>query len=184
VLVNLKVKDKLDCGYGEYIKSNRRLDFCFIDDKTGVAYTSNIFYRSFKGVYQNLSDNNISTITDDYQVIHCWDGAPNREDFTTEDEYRAASSKYMHESCRLPSSYGIADNLRQILKYGRHFINSPEHYVLSVQICVNNHISGDGFRWHKNGPYIGKIKPQCESFGDDKHEKVVMFDFIHLRKKQ
>jgi len=80
--------------------------------------------------------------------------------------------------------YGIADSVEQILEHPgikKFFIDDPDKKViLTVQEFIKK--EGAGFRWHKNGPYIGVQERHCESFENEPEiEKVVMFQFKMLK---
>ena len=85
--------------------------------------------------------------------------------------------------------YGVADNVEQILKYHRkEFIDTPEKYILFfTKIYQNKENKGSwgGWRWHKWGPYIGKLNPQCEylddeEFGEDFPGYVLVYEFFKV----
>lgn len=60
--------------------------------------------------------------------------------------------------------YGTADDLEQILDYYKRQIDDPDHmYVICVFLI--DKVSGAGFRFHKNGPYIG-TKHNIDEDGD------------------
>ena len=73
-------------------------------------------------------------------------------------------------------TYGVADNIKQIKRYYKKQIKDTNNkFVISVTPVYqdkNNRGKCDGWRWHKWGVYIGKLKPKCEylddeDFGDD-----------------
>lgn len=76
------------------------------------------------------------------------------------------------------SAYGVADNVPQILQYFHAVIGNPNNKVIiSIsEVHRENQSSSGGWRWHKNGKYIGTQKPQCEYLYDDKHiDKIMQF---------
>lgn len=88
------------------------------------------------------------------------------------------------------STYGVADNIEQIKEYYRSEIDDPDKkYMISVTPVgqdKENRGKGGGWRWHKWGPYIGKLEPQCEylddeDFGDD-FQHVLTFQLYSLNK--
>lgn len=76
------------------------------------------------------------------------------------------------------SSYGVADSIEQILMYFHAVIGNPNNKVLITtrEIKREDQSESGGWRWHKNGKYIGTKNPQHEYFYDDKHiDKIVTF---------
>lgn len=72
--------------------------------------------------------------------------------------------------------YGVADNIEQIKKDLKKYIKEKHNkYVIAIAPVFqdkSNKGNGGGWRWHKWGLYIGKLKPQHEylddeDFGDD-----------------
>lgn len=81
------------------------------------------------------------------------------------------------------NSYGIADDIPQILKYYKAVITNPD-----VKVCLEVKIltpkSNPDFRWHKNGKYIGTQKPVCEHLGDEPNIKqIITFNFYQVGDK-
>ena len=75
-------------------------------------------------------------------------------------------------------AYGIADSIEQIVGYYHAVIGNPKNKVVIALRELNREKqdSSGGFRWHKNGKYIGTKNPQHEYFYDDKHiDKIVTF---------
>ena len=67
------------------------------------------------------------------------------------------------------NSYGVADNIEQIKEYFKKQIQRPdEKYFITIHyIYQEKECNGSGWRWHKNGPYIGNLEPKCEYFNDE-----------------
>ena len=82
--------------------------------------------------------------------------------------------------------YGVADNIEQIKKYLKKYIDVPdEKYIIAVTPVFQHKGEADGWRWHKWGPYIGTLNPQCEylddeDFGDD-FEYVLCFELYKVK---
>jgi hypothetical protein len=76
-------------------------------------------------------------------------------------------------------SFGVADNLSQILEYGKKYIDHPTiMYVLSLAIITKEGQGDGGWRWHKWGDYIGKKHPCREYLADEPEiEEVLVFSF-------
>lgn len=66
--------------------------------------------------------------------------------------------------------YGVADNFKQIYKTYRRQINDPNtKWILAIrEIHQDKTNPNNGFRWHKNGVYIGKRKKRREYLNDEK----------------
>jgi hypothetical protein len=87
--------------------------------------------------------------------------------------------------------YGVADNIEQILSAARvrpdwilpglDFvdIDDPNRmFVLSYKTI--NRVDHPGWRWHKNGRYIGDYQPRHECLGDDDIDCILSYWFIEL----
>lgn len=75
-------------------------------------------------------------------------------------------------------AYGVADNIQQILQYFHAVIGNPNNKVLIAirELKREDQHESGGWRWHKNGKYIGTKKPQHEYFYDDTHiDKIMPF---------
>lgn len=79
------------------------------------------------------------------------------------------------------SSYGVADNIEQILEYAQVFIQDPvRQYVIEVAPVRKEHQpESGGWRWHKWGPYIGTQAPQWEYLYDEPDIEEVWTFHIH-----
>lgn len=68
-------------------------------------------------------------------------------------------------------TYGVADNVEQIKEYYKEEIEDPDKkYIIAITPVwqeKENKGKGGGWRWHKWGEYIGKLKPQCEYLDDE-----------------
>jgi hypothetical protein len=97
-------------------------------------------------------------------------------------QHEIARQKFLLELRKIPTEYGTADSLKQIYKYGKYFIKSEDPYVLSLSLLTQE--DNGGFRWHKNGPYIGKHKNLGEYFSDTPEiDNIIQFHFHELEKK-
>lgn len=83
------------------------------------------------------------------------------------------------------STYGVADNLQQVLDYGKCFIESNDKYFLVlVPVIRLNQPKEGGWRWHKWGDYIGKYDRRCEYLYDEEGIEIVyVFHFYAIKKK-
>lgn len=69
----------------------------------------------------------------------------------------------------MDSQYGVSDNIDQIKEYYKDWITKSD-WVISVTPVFQhkeNKGKGGGWRWHKWGPYIGKLNPQYEYLDDE-----------------
>lgn len=84
---------------------------------------------------------------------------------------------------KIPSFYGVADNVTQVLKNKRnynYFIKSKEKFILTYFTVTKDDDSD--WRWGKWGKYIGKQKPKYEHIGDEKDiEKVICYHFYGIK---
>jgi len=65
------------------------------------------------------------------------------------------------------NDFGSCDSPEQFLShhYGKVLQESEHRYcVFFTPMSKEDH---PGYRWHKNGPYIGAKEQQCEHFGDE-----------------
>jgi hypothetical protein len=66
-----------------------------------------------------------------------------------------------------PETYGSCDYPMQVIeKYPRIETDDRRLVVAFTYLRRDNQQDG-GWRWHKNGPYVGNFKPQCEYLGDE-----------------
>lgn len=76
-------------------------------------------------------------------------------------------------------SYGVADNIEQVLDYYNTRDYFKGNHVVLVKWIRKNHNSG--WRWHKWGEYIGIQNPQCEYLDDEPEiEKVLIFSIYKV----
>lgn len=78
-------------------------------------------------------------------------------------------------------SYGSADSIDQILKEYINVILNP-NYKVCIQISILTPTGNPGYRWHKNGRYIGKQKKLHEHLGDETHiEYILQYNFYLIK---
>lgn len=67
---------------------------------------------------------------------------------------------------RIADSYGLADDITQILRHFRKVVSSTEYDVV---LHLNHHTKEEmgGMRWHKNGQYLGNLKKTQEYMSDE-----------------
>lgn len=76
------------------------------------------------------------------------------------------------------SSYGTCDNVQQILDEYPELQDPNRQFVVFVATVVRaDQPATDGWRWHKWGPYIGKLKPEHEYIYDETDiEQVLIYE--------
>lgn len=98
-------------------------------------------------------------------------------------------SQYWFDKDTMVCSYGVADSIDQIKEYYKAQIEDEVNkYVISLSYVfqeVKNKGRGGGWRWHKWGPYIGKLDHKCEylddeEFGPDFQGYVICFNCYKL----
>ena len=83
------------------------------------------------------------------------------------------------------SSYGVADNLEQILEqYAIDLENPNRKFCVALEVVKKDEQPEDGgWRWHKWGPYIGNHKIQCEYLYDEVGiEQVLLYHIYEIPK--
>lgn len=97
--------------------------------------------------------------------------------------------EFVNKNQPMFEDYGIADNLEQVIGYYKdQYIDVPEKYFLFfTKIYQNKDNAGNwgGWRWHKWGPYIGKLNPKHEylddeEFGEDFQGYVIVYSFYKV----
>lgn len=71
-------------------------------------------------------------------------------------------------------AYGICDTPEQLLEDYPHFKDDDVARVITFRgVFREDQSSWGGFRYHKNGKYVGRQKPRAEYLYDDKHIDMV-----------
>ena len=74
-----------------------------------------------------------------------------------------------------PRDYGSADSIGQVLARYTDLATSDRRYLLTYQTVTRK--DDPGWRWHKNGPYIGVGHPRQEHLGDEPEiDKVIAWE--------
>jgi hypothetical protein len=65
------------------------------------------------------------------------------------------------------SSYGSCDSIENLLTHPNYapILNGPRKFTIFMRELSKEYDSG--WRWHKNGPYIGNQNSVTEHFGDE-----------------
>ena len=104
------------------------------------------------------------------------------------EETTSLTSKQKYSSLADKACYGVADSIAQIKEFYKEEIEDQgKKYFINITPVwqdKGNEDQGGGWRWHKWGPYIGKLNPQCEylddeDFGDD-FEYILVFHIIDV----
>ena len=95
-------------------------------------------------------------------------------------EKELPSGKAPADITRLSSSYGLADNIKQIIKHYRKVINRSDFNVV-LHITYNNEKQLAGLRWHKCGKYLGKHKQKHEYLEEDNIKSILQFHLYVLK---
>lgn len=116
------------------------------------------------------------------------------QDINYEDEFKAMVIEWFDYEERIPKNmdcqYGVADNIEQIKEYYKEWIEKSD-WVIEINPIFQekeNAGKGGGWRWHKNGKYIGNLNPQYEylddeDFGDDFQGYVLCYHIYPVKKK-
>lgn len=82
----------------------------------------------------------------------------------------------------LKDEYGMADNYEQLLKYYPELLNGDKkHIVLTEWLYRDDENRDSGFRYHKNGPYLGEKEIRSEYFNNDTHiDKILLFNILEV----
>lgn len=92
----------------------------------------------------------------------------------------------------MDSQYGVSDNIEQIKAYYRGWFDKPDtKWVIAVTPVFQNKGNkgkGDGWRWHKWGPYIGNLNPMSEylddeDFGDEFQGYILCYHIYPVKDK-
>lgn len=96
------------------------------------------------------------------------------------DEYRESLNRADWDDCTplesgkplphhnaMATSYGIADDLTQVLKHYRKAVTHPD-YDVAIHIRYLDEEGKSGMRWHKQGKYLGNFKKKFEYMQDEK----------------
>lgn len=80
-------------------------------------------------------------------------------------------------------SCGVCDNVEQILAACPELLTSDRRFVICVHtIRKSTEPEDGGWRWHKWGPYIGTLNPQCEYLAHEPEIEQVMTFHIYEKK--
>lgn len=88
----------------------------------------------------------------------------NRDPF--DDNAPLSSGKPRPNHNAMATSYGLADNITQVLKHYRKVVAHTD-YDLVLHIRFLDADSRSDMRWHKHGKYLGNFKKQCEYMRDE-----------------
>lgn len=82
----------------------------------------------------------------------------------------------------LPRDYGVCDHPAQVVERWHQIVKDPRPLIINFHRLDRDWAKKSGWRWHKNGKYIGKQNPQYEHLGDEPEiETVWDFHIYQLR---
>lgn len=184
----------------EWSKTFKELDYDSDETikKLGSPYVSNqhkelkiqdgIYYT---GLNADLMFKNASLdIQEPY--ISCYDVAHKNWDYRDEHGMKFISLAAIAEMYKLAYygdvnhiEYGVCDNAEQIINQWPHLESSKQrHFITMTPIYKAHQPVRDGWRWHKNGEYIGNHEIQCEYLYDEKEIEVVYVFHIYTLKPE
>lgn len=88
-----------------------------------------------------------------------------REQFATSDEPLTSGKPRMNMG-RMGTSYGLSDDITQILKHYKAVLMRTDYDVV-LHLIHHNKNDLNGMRWHKQGKYLGKFKKRHEYMSDE-----------------
>lgn len=126
-----------------------------------------------EGVYQAKSFNIESTYfnkNDIYTYNHPKVRALEKEASLKLEKEECTFQEMIEATKEYGSSYGVADNLEQVLEKFKDKVESPDkNYVILMTLVERKDQSEDGgWRFHKWGPYIGDHEIEYEYLYDQK----------------
>lgn len=86
---------------------------------------------------------------------------------------------------QLVSSFGVADSVEQLLGKYPFLVEDDHQYLITVATVTRaEQPRHGGWRWHKNGDYVGEQDPQHEHLYDDTHiDEVVTFNVYEYKQR-
>ena len=173
MLVNLSPKRHFRSEVEIHRKHLRRSGFYTRDEVNEITFDFLFHPTEYTGVYfSNGSESVINDWCKQRAVCHKFFKVVRKmkENGATIDEIVAAE--------RNAWSYGVADNIEQVLDYYNTRNFKGNHVVLVKWIRKNHNC---GWRWHKWGEYIGTQNPRCEYLDDEPEiEKVLIFSIYKV----
>ena len=96
------------------------------------------------------------------------------------EEQAAPLRQRLAECFNAPSDYGVCDTPEQVLEKWPSLLTDENRFVILFTEITRK--DNPGWRWHKNGEYIGTQNPEYEHIGDEKDiERVLMFSIVRLK---
>lgn len=78
-------------------------------------------------------------------------------------------------------AYGVCDSTEQFIdRFEQRLEEDPRKLMVSFRRLTKEQAKSHGWRWHKNGPYIGDKHPQHEYLGDEDDSIRVVYNY-HIR---
>ena len=131
----------------------------------------------YVGVYYGSSMNFIR----DYCKQHLWYNSKTYREIVMDFSYnRCNVNEYLFHANNA-WTYGVADNLEQIVKFYNEGNFKGNHVILCHTVKKNPNEPHSGWRWHKHGEYIGNRNPQREYFNDEPEiDEVIVFSIYKV----
>lgn len=130
--------------------------------KEGVYFTGNL----------NLVSTNVVDKVETYPKQNIMDA-----------EYKNIGFEVFEKYNELPNDYGVADDVDQVLKYYKTYIDDKDRKfaIIITPVLRSEEPSDGGWRWHKWGEYIGNQNPSSEYLYDETDiDKIVLFSVVQI----
>ncbi len=136
--------------------------------------------EELKEIIENFQPREIETGILTGDLYNCLDNKIKVFEFCNYVRKVGIDKAFRHDFVRL-GQYGVADNIEQVKEHYKKLIGyKTKKYCIQINF-INNDVEQGGFRWHKNGQYIGKHEIQGEYLWDNKDIKyVITFNIYQL----
>ena len=173
MLSNVKLKNELDPIMQLLLELNNSKKMC--NPSAGIYINCGFNFR------HAVEDGEIINEYPNYYPVPDYDPT---WDCDATVETRMVFLREMHENHMYFGSYGVADNIEQVLEKYKSYIEDPNHYFCFTftEVRKDNQPEWGGWRWHKWGEYIGTQEPQCEYLYDEPLiESVLLFHVFQIK---
>lgn len=178
--VNLKAIENSVINSRKYIEENKDKDSLmdsfveYVESLSKVKSTSDFVEVVDTGIYKGYLDKH--ALKEYFDI-----------DGNKIEEYYSFSPRNMDEVNNFDNireNYGTADNIEQVLKHYPELIDEERKFIVVYNDLIRAEMPPFyGFRYGKNGSYIGNQNPQSEYFYDDKHiDKIIIYHIYEILK--